>query len=110
MPATFPLVFDGHNDTLLSLYLKDRGDQTFFDRSDHGHLDLPRAREGGFGGGFFAVWVPPESMPDPSTDPNAFQAAARIGIDWRYAVGVTLAMMAELFRIEAASNGHVRVV
>ena len=38
-------IFDGHNDTLLSLYEGERGEgATFFKRSDKGHLDLPRAR------------------------------------------------------------------
>ena len=32
----------------------------FFERSTFGHVDLPRAREGGFGGGFFACWAPPD--------------------------------------------------
>ena len=56
-------VFDGHNDTLLNLYLPTRGKgRSFFTRSDTGHIDLPRAREGGFGGGFFAVFVPSPSV------------------------------------------------
>jgi hypothetical protein len=33
--------------------------RNFFERSDAGRLDLPSAREGGFGGGFFACWTPP---------------------------------------------------
>lgn len=109
----FPLVFDGHNDTLLSLYQRDRGDQTFFDRSDVGHLDLPRAREGGFGGGFFAVWVPPETDPGASisgTNTAAVDAAAKLTVEPRRATTVAIAMTALLFRIEAASNGQVRVV
>ena len=54
----FP-VFDGHNDTLLSLSLPERGEgRSFFERSDDGHIDLPPAREGRFGGGMFAVCVP----------------------------------------------------
>jgi membrane dipeptidase len=53
------LVFDGHNDTLLNLHLPGRGKgRSFFERSDAGHVDLPRALEGGFGGGFFACYVP----------------------------------------------------
>jgi membrane dipeptidase len=52
-------VFDGHNDTLLNLHLPDRGEgRSFFERSDLGHIDLIRAREGGFGGGFFACYTP----------------------------------------------------
>ena len=46
-------VFDGHNDTLLNLLLRKRGGgRSFFERSTVGHVDLPRALEGGFGGGF----------------------------------------------------------
>src|SRR5215213_6756146 len=46
--ATGIPVFDGHNDTLLDLPLTGR---SFFERSNQGHLDLPRAREGSLGGG-----------------------------------------------------------
>ncbi len=109
----FPPIFDGHNDTLLNLHLPGRGGgRSFFERSDTGHIDLPRAREGGFGGGFFAVFVPnnrdasiaditsttppPDELPPPVplTDASQF----------------VLAMMARLFRIEAESGGQVCVV
>lgn len=53
-PATIP-VFDGHNDTILSIAGTGR---SFYERSETGHIDLPRAREGGLIGGFFAVFVP----------------------------------------------------
>src|SRR3954451_21173342 len=54
----FP-IFDGHNDVLLALHFPERGKgRTFFTRSEHGHIDLPRAREGGLAGGFFAVYIP----------------------------------------------------
>jgi membrane dipeptidase len=57
--VSLSLIFDGHNDTLLNLHLPDRGDgRSFFERSELGHIDLPRAREGGFGGGFFACYAP----------------------------------------------------
>ncbi|MDQ3547832.1 MAG: peptidase, partial [Chloroflexota bacterium] len=48
--AKFPVVFDGHNDTVLSLTGTGR---SFFEKSDVGHVDLPRSQEGGLGGGFF---------------------------------------------------------
>lgn len=56
-PSSTPLipVFDGHNDTLLSLLSTGRD---FFSESEIGHIDLPRARKGGLVGGFFAVFVP----------------------------------------------------
>jgi len=46
-------VFDGHNDALTR---EGRGDLTR--RSRHGHLDLPRMREGGMRGGIFAIFTP----------------------------------------------------
>jgi membrane dipeptidase len=52
---------DGHNDVLLELHLRGEGARPFLTRRDEGHLDLVRASEGGFAGGFFAVFVLPES-------------------------------------------------
>ena len=53
-------VIDGHNDVLLSVYRAEEGKaRSFFTRSEEGHLDLPRAQEGGFAGGFFAVFIAP---------------------------------------------------
>jgi len=56
---TEPLVFDGHNDLLLKLYRAGGVSQAglVIDGRD-GAIDLPKARAGGFGGGFFAVFVP----------------------------------------------------
>jgi len=54
-------IFDGHNDVLLDLHYDERGGgRSFFEKSDVGHLDLPRARLGGFTGGLFAIYVPPD--------------------------------------------------
>jgi membrane dipeptidase len=52
---------DGHNDTLLDLHLNGGRARAFLRRRDGGHIDLPRAREGGLAGGFFAVYVTPET-------------------------------------------------
>ena len=52
---------DGHNDVLLELRLAGNGPKPFVTRRGEGHLDLVRAREGGFAAGFFAVFVLPES-------------------------------------------------
>lgn len=59
MNASLP-VFDGHNDTLLKLEIEafQGKDRSFFEKSGDGHLDLPRAKEGGFAGGLFAMFVP----------------------------------------------------
>lgn len=113
-PGMLP-VFDGHNDTLLDLYEGARGEGvSFFDRSEKGHIDLPRAREGGFGGGFFAVFVPPEPTAEkesfelPTSD--AYEFPLPPPLELGYSQRTAMAMSASLFRIEAASNGQVKVV
>ena len=55
-------VFDGHNDVLARLFMDKQVDRVaaFRDGRARGHVDRPKALAGGFGGGFFAVWVPPE--------------------------------------------------
>ena len=110
-------VFDGHNDTLLNLHLPKRGEgRTFFERSDLGHIDLPRAGEGGFGGGFFACYVPnPED--DGWTEEFAltitgdgYEVADAPALDPAYARREADGLVSLLFRIEAESGGAVAVV
>jgi len=113
-PAT--RVFDGHNDTILSLGTTGR---SFFERSADGHIDLPRALEGGLGGGFFAVYVH-DPINRAHTAPGASpEAAMRIYGDestWPepmaldYAQSEALALLGRLLRIEAASGGAVKIV
>ncbi len=66
-------VFDGHNDTLLRHLRQPERDLAA--RQPDGHIDLVRAREGGFAGGFFAVFPP---TPDHEGDGFA-QRRARPG-------------------------------
>src|ERR671910_909673 len=102
-------IFDGHNDTLLSLSLTGR---SFFARSETGHVDLPRARAGGMVGGFFAVFVPSAesgqgkdsqqndllSMLGPALD--GVPLATEQGPSLAYAQQVTFAQIARLLRLE----------
>lgn len=100
-------IFDGHNDVLLRLYRAGRHDEgLFFSRNDHGHIDMPRAREGSFGGGFFAVFVP--SMPGEGL-PNADDASLPPPLELAYAQQTTFAIAALLFRLERASDGGLKV-
>lgn len=109
-------IFDGHNDVLLALYEHDRGEGvTFFDHSEKGHLDLPRARAGGFGGGFFAVYVPAdpsEAKPDQTNLPTTgrFDMPLPPPLGLAYAQQTAMAMAALLFRTEAESGGQLKVV
>jgi membrane dipeptidase len=100
-------VFDGHNDTLLKLYnaLESDKERVFIEGAPADwHIDLPRAREGGFAGGMFAIFPPPvektkrhATAPTPSANepmaPELPMAEAR---------GSTLAMASILFRLERA--------
>ncbi len=105
-------IFDGHNDTLLRFYQNDDVNYSdFLGEMDGGHIDLVRARRGGFAGGFFAVYVPntevriaPDSMPDTS---KPFTPPA---VEHVYSQRVALRMMADLFRLEEESAGQVKVV
>jgi membrane dipeptidase len=115
LERNLPLVFDGHNDTLLNLHLPDRGEgRSFFERSDLGHIDLPRAREGGFGGGFFACYVPNpeddgwnEESALTFTD-DGYEVSDAPPLDPNYARRFADKLAASLLRLE--SEGGLRVV
>ncbi|MDQ3044775.1 MAG: membrane dipeptidase, partial [Chloroflexota bacterium] len=113
-PVRIP-IFDGHNDTLLSLAESGR---SFFCRSDEGHVDLPRAREGGLVGGFFAVWLrDPETVPpqgetlDPAQVTRRYADVATMPpmMELSYAQQAAIAAMARLFRLERDADGAARV-
>lgn len=118
-PPTTPPIFDGHNDTLLDLYLPNRGKgRTFFTQSDQGHIDLPRAQAGGLGGGFFAVFAP---NPAVAKGPVSGDVGVKRGatgyktplpepLEQSYALNFAMGMTAKLFEIEAASQGQLKVV
>lgn len=95
-------VFDGHNDVLARL-AGSAGDpiRAFLDGPASGHIDLPRARAGGFSGGLFAVWVAsPGDRPDLPVSPP---------LERRDALDAVVAMFALAHRIAAASDGAVRI-
>jgi membrane dipeptidase len=123
-------ILDGHNDTLTHIFLPDRGrGRSFLEESTQGHIDLPRARRGGFAGGFFAIFVPPEpgDAPDPSA-PSATPdttGSTRPGVvvtedgwevplpeplDRHYALQFTIDVAASMFRLETESAGAVTII
>lgn len=57
MGTPFPPIFDGHNDVLLKQFTKGPNAYNGFRDGYDAHIDLPKAKIGGFGGGFFAIYV-----------------------------------------------------
>ena len=105
-------IFDGHNDTLLRFYQNDDVDyRDFLGEMSGGHIDLARARRGGFAGGFFAVYVPnPERLIDPNNMPDLREPYVPPAVEFVYSQGVALRMMADLFKLEAESQGQIQIV
>src|SRR5260370_16712688 len=109
-------IFIGHNDTLLNLYLPERGNgRNFFTRSDQGHIDLPRAREAGLGGGFFAVFVPPDPSISRSAEANliitdtGYEVRMPPALHVSYAHLLTIPLTAGLFSLSSASTVQVHI-
>lgn len=111
-----PPIFDGHNDTILSIA---RTGRSFYNRADDGHIDLPRAREGGLAGGFFAVYIhDPVNVENVRTGAD-LEATMKIYGDestWpepmslEYAQSAALDLLGRLLLIAQASKGEVKVI
>lgn len=116
-------IFDGHNDTILDLYRNSKGvNRSFFEKSEHGHIDLPRAKEGGLAAGFFAHFVPNLSKEQmmtadnyPGTDNNGngglgYEVKKPVGLPYEYATRFAMGMSSLMFNIERESAGQAKVV
>ena len=106
----YPII-DGHNDALMYFSSPTNAPvETFFERLDGRQVDLVRAREGGMAAGFFAVFIPDDEVMhmvhnfDPDTE------YVLPALDLTDAQTVAMQMVANLYRIEAVSNGQVKVV
>ena len=112
--SQFPVIFDGHNDVLLRIHMSKDDDalNNFLNGGRGGHLDIPRMQKGGFGGGFFAIYVPSpadsalryEEMNNPSYD---LPMPPEIPIDT--ALPHFFSMAAILNRIERQSDGAAKI-
>ena len=115
LPRVVP-IFDGHNDVLLRLYRRDGTDvpRAFLEGEVDGHLDLPKALQGGFAGGLFAVFVPSSETPknqgrdaqSKSTDEESRPGPA---VELLTAQRTALGMVSLLLRIVRELRGRVRV-
>lgn len=115
MPRTSLMpVFDGHNDVLLRLIRgKAEPERAFLEGDNIGHLDWPRMKEGGFVGGFFAVYVPSDSTGGVDVDALMARPQYDVPLPHQLELGpsqrVTVQMAALLIRIERASKGEVKI-
>lgn len=109
-------IFDGHNDVLLR---HRTGERSFFERNEDGHIDLPRAREGGLGGGFCAIFVRSEGAGPLAPTPQETRAIiSDFSSEDRMpptptleqAQRVVVEVMSRLFQLEEESEGQVKVV
>src|SRR5687768_10949417 len=112
------LIFDGHNDTLTRFYGFDAESvQDFFKENESGHIDLPRARQGGLGGAFFAIFTPPPPG-SPERDPlygvifteDGYITAQSQPIEQSYAEDYTDAVIGYAYRLEEESEGSVEII
>ncbi len=104
-----PPYFDGHNDVLTRLlqYPEAERVRAFLDGDGTGHLDLPRMRDAGFAGGFFAFYVPsPETGGYLELMRGAsYDVPLPAPIDRQFALDHVLTQCALLLRIEHESQG-----
>lgn len=98
--------FDGHNDTLLRLVDDQRPNKVelFTQGMAEAHIDLPRAREAGMVGGFFAMFPPPlkSRLDAVAASPASSGGQLPPNLDIGEAQRSTNAMAALMFRLERA--------
>ena len=127
-------IYDGHNDTILHYAIPSVAphyaaafseffgyaepvQREFQRRSDTGHIDLPRAREGGLAGGFWAISPIPEHGEDKqgvasigAGEDGKFDVPLPPRIPHDYASRFTIAAASEILRMIDAADGQARLV
>lgn len=103
-------IFDGHND--FSMRLENAQGEAdfnlFFNKGSEGHLDLPRAKEGGLSGGLFAVFVEPPAS-SASQDDATKRRLRMQPLQFDFALSVTERRIALLKELAAISKGSVAI-
>src|SRR5262245_4445539 len=112
-------IFDGHNDVLLRLWRRGAPNavKSFLEGETTGHRVFPKALQGGFAGGLFAIVVPSTDRVPSARGSNAAKdaktesvenesgAIAPPGITLTQAQRTVFAMSALLFRMARESKG-----
>ncbi|MEM7567403.1 MAG: membrane dipeptidase [Pseudomonadota bacterium] len=103
------LCFDGHNDLLFRLWETGDPEGAAFLASDGtGHIDLARARHGGFCGGLFALFAPSQGFEDAFREAGVPDEAPRPA-EREAALRAVLAQASILHRMERSAPDALRV-
>ena len=104
-------IFDGHNDAVQHLAEYREGGRDFLVRSEVGHLDLPRARDGGMIGGLFALFARSERRPKGDLTRTADGYAVRLAdpVDFSDARLRIDSQLSALKKLIARAAGTIRL-
>ena len=111
----FP-TFDGHNDILLRLHNQPENREAIWLTGEgRGHLDLPRMKEGGFVGGFFAIYIPSPHTDDGIDSGQLMENPPYLLplptlITDKQALAAAMSMAGHLMWMERSSAGQFRLV
>ena len=106
--TTSPIIFDGHNDFLLRFYRNSLTITAALEGTDTGQMDLPRAKAGGFGGGFYALYVPSDlgnearSSFEGKMNQPTYDIPLPEEVEWNDAIKVVLSEVATFKKLEKA--------
>ena len=103
-------IFDGHNDAVQHLAEYREGGRDFLARSEQGHLDLPRAQEGGMVGGLFAMFARAERPRegDFTRTDDGYEVRLAEPIDAAYARRTIDAQLSALENMVARAGDKIR--
>jgi membrane dipeptidase len=104
-------IFDGHNDCVQRLQEYRADGIDFLARQSDGHLDLPRAQDGGLKGGMFALMARPEQSPshDLTVTKTSYEVGLAEPLDAAYAQRRIREQLTALKRLEVRTDGRVRI-
>ena len=104
MTIAKPIIFDGHNDVLSKIFNEGGvAKAASFLNGREGAIDLKKAKVGGFGGGFFAVYVPSKFDLDFSykeMEKASYSLPLPEPIEWSEAVAVVASQVTILRELE----------
>ena len=104
MTTAHPIIFDGHNDMLSKIFNEGGvAKAASFLEGREGAIDLKKAEVGGFGGGFFAVYVPSQfdlEFSYQEMEKACYSLPLPEPIEWSEAVSVVASQIAILRELE----------